>query len=112
MPLSAPCAAPVAPLPHRPVRPVKGVGLVQETSTRLPTPCASGRIAGKICLAGDDVYLRSCCPPWSASTTSDAGGGFAFEALTVGTFTVTWGQQIRVVEIDTCASQVNVDLCP
>jgi hypothetical protein len=81
-------------------------------ATRLPTPCADGRIAGKVCLAGADVYARSCCPPWEAVTTSDGGGGFAFEALTVGTFTVTCGLYSRVVALTTCESQVNVDLCP
>ena len=81
-------------------------------ATRLPTPLASGRIAGKVCLAGADVYARSCCPPWQASTVSDAGGAFAFEALTVGTFTVTCGLYSRVVILETFDSQVNVDLCP
>lgn len=80
--------------------------------SRLPTPCASARVAGKSCLAGADVYLTACCPDWEAVTISDAGGGFAFEALTVGTFTVTAGSYSRQVTIKYCDSQVNVDLCP
>lgn len=79
---------------------------------REPTPCASGRVAGKVCLAWADVSIRSCCPPWEATTTSDGGGGFAFESLTVGTFTVTVGAYSRRVTLETCESQVNVDLCP
>ena len=81
-------------------------------ATRLPTPLASGRIAGKVCLAEADVYARSCCPPWEAVTVSDATGAFAFEALTVGTFTVTCGLHSPVVTLATFDSQVNVDLCP
>ena len=81
-------------------------------ATRLPTPLASGRIAGKVCLAGADVFARSCCPPWQAVTTSDATGSFAFEALTVGTFTVTCGLYSEVVTLETYESQVDVDLCP
>ena len=63
-------------------------------------------------MAGFDVTLSTCCPGWQAITTSDAGGPFAFEDLTVGTFTVTAGQRSRQVTLRRCDSQVDVDLCP
>jgi len=96
-------APPLAPTPQPTPAPLP---------TRLPTPCASGRVAGQVCLSGADVFLHSCCPPYEAKKRSDATGAFAFEALTVGTFTVTCGLYSEVVTLRTCESQVNVDLCP
>jgi hypothetical protein len=69
-------------------------------------------VAGKVCLAGVEVVLQSCCPPWRAGYTSDPDGAYAFEALTAGTFTVTCGLYSKVVTLGTSDSQVNVDLCP
>ena len=79
---------------------------------REPTPYANGRVAGKVCRAGVDVVLESCCPPWQATYTSDPDGAYAFESLTAGTFTVTCGLYSQVVTLATSDSQVNVDLCP
>lgn len=82
------------------------------TSSPRATLCAHGRVAGKVCRPGVDVYLRTCCPDWEAVTTSGAGGAFAFEGLTAGTFTITAGLQSRQVILKGCYSQVNVDFCP
>lgn len=80
--------------------------------THLPTPLANARVTGHVCQAGATIFLRSCCPPYEARETSDAAGSFAFEGLTEGTFTVTFGLYSEVVTLETYESQVDVDLCP
>jgi hypothetical protein len=82
------------------------------TPSPLPTLCSHARVSGKVCQAGLDVYLTTCCPEWMAITTSDERGAFAFESLTAGTFTVTAGLRSRQVTLPGCYSQVSVDLCP
>lgn len=86
--------------------------------TAVPTPsppstlCSHARVSGQVCRAGLDVYLTTCCPEWTAITTSDGRGAFAFESLTAGTFTVTAGRLSRRVTLEGCYSQVSEDLCP
>ena len=80
-----------------------------------PTPtavCAQAVIRGRVCAAGVVVRISSCCPPWSAVTTSDAEGRFVFAALTAGTYTVEAQGRSRTVTLTRCDSQVQVDLCP
>lgn len=110
-PTKTPTPTPVtAPTPRpteeeRPPRPT-------EQPTVVPTLCAHARIIGEACAAGVTVTISSCCPPWSARTTTDAGGRFEFAALTAGTFTVSALGRSRTVRLETCESVVRVNLCP
>lgn len=83
-----------------------------EPPTAAPTLCARARVVGEVCAAGVTVTISSCCPPWSARTTTDAGGRFEFAALTAGTFTVSALGRSRTVRLETCESTVRVNLCP
>jgi len=58
------------------------------------------------------VTLSSCCPPWSASTTTNASGYFEFGGLTPGTFVVSAQGRSRTVTLAQCDSAVEVNLCP
>ena len=82
------------------------------TYTPSPTVCAEARVSGRVCTAGTKVTLSSCCPEWAAHTNADTQGYFAFPALTAGTFTVSGGGHSQVVVLETCYSEVTVDLCP
>ncbi len=82
------------------------------SATPIPTLCAHARIAGQVCEARIDVTISTCCPDWTAITTSDDRGAFAFADLTAGTFTVRAGERSRQVTLKQCDSQVSVDLCP
>jgi formylglycine-generating enzyme required for sulfatase activity len=82
------------------------------THTPSPTVCAQARVSGRVCTAGQQVTLSSCCPEWAAHTNADTQGRFEFAALTAGTFTVSGGGRSRTVVLETCESAVTVDLCP
>lgn len=82
------------------------------THTPSPTVCAQARVSGRVCTAGQQVTLSSCCPEWAAHTNADTQGRFEFAALTAGTFTVSDGRRSRTVVLETCGSAVSVDLCP
>lgn len=102
-----PTAGPGTPAPTpRPHTPRPG-------ASPTPTPlCARAVVSGRVCAPGVVVRISSCCPPWSATTTSDAQGRFAFAALTAGTYTVEAQGRSRVVTLPNCDSRVQVDLCP
>ena len=97
-----------APTPRPTRRPPQPTG--QPTAT--PTLCARARIVGEVCTAGVTVTISSCCPEWSARTTSNASGHFEFAALTAGTFTVRALGRSRTVRLETCESVATVNLCP
>ena len=80
--------------------------------TPIPTLCARARVAGQTCAARVDVTLSSCCPEWSAVTTADDLGAFAFANITAGEYTVTAAGRSRTIRLNQCDSQVSVDLCP
>ncbi len=93
-------------------RPTKRPPRPTEPPTAVPTLCARARVVGEVCAAGVTVTISSCCPPWSARTTTDAGGRFEFAALTAGTFTVSALGRSRTVRLETCESVARVNLCP
>lgn len=82
------------------------------THTPSPTVCAQARVSGRVCTAGQQVTLSSCCPEWVARTNADTQGRFEFAALTAGTFTVSDGRRSQVVTLEACDSAVTVNLCP
>ena len=69
-------------------------------------------MAGQTCIARSDVTLSSCCPEWSAVTTADDLGAFAFADVTAGDYTVSAAGRSRQIRLNQCDSQVSVDLCP
>ena len=81
--------------------------------TAAPTAaCAQARVSGNVCAAGVQVTISSCCPAWSAQTTSNGSGLFEFGGLTPGTFTVSARGRSRTVRLEGCGSTATVNLCP
>jgi hypothetical protein len=74
--------------------------------------CAQARVVGDVCAANVAVTISSCCPVWSAQTTTDAAGRFEFAALTPGTYTVSAQGRSRVAVLPECDSSAQVNLCP
>ncbi len=106
-------AGPPTPGPTPPPRPTDRPAPEPTVPPPLPTPlCAQARVVGDVCGAGVNVTISSCCPEWSASTTSGANGRFEFSGLTPGTFTVRARGRSRTINLPNCDSVATVNLCP